>query len=113
MYCSNCGTQNTDGAAYCVNCATPLNGGTGAAPVGGKSKLVAGLLALFLGSLGIHNFYLGYNNKGLTQLLVSLVGGIFSCGIATIVIGIWAFVEAIQIFTGNIATDASGAKLRD
>lgn len=111
MYCNNCGTENTDGAAYCVNCATPLNGG--ARPVGGKSKLVAGLLALFLGCWGIHNFYLGYTSKGLTQLLVSLVGGIFSCGIATIVIAIWSLVEAIQIFTGTIGTDASGAALRD
>jgi hypothetical protein len=51
MYCSNCGTQNTDGAAYCVNCATPLNGGTGAAPVGGKSKLVAGLLEPLAGQI--------------------------------------------------------------
>ena len=32
-----------------------------------KSKVSAGVLALLLGSLGIHNFYLGYTNKRLIQ----------------------------------------------
>ena len=33
-----------------------------------KSKLVAGLLAFFAGTMGIHNFYLGYTTKGIIQL---------------------------------------------
>ena len=35
-----------------------------------KSKLAAGLLGIFLGYLGVHNFYLGYAGRGLVQLLV-------------------------------------------
>lgn len=65
-----------------------------------KSKLAAGLLALFVGGLGIHNFYLGHNMKGILQLLL--------CG--TGISSIWAFIEAIMIFTGSI-NDANGNPL--
>jgi TM2 domain-containing membrane protein YozV len=34
-----------------------------------KSKIVAGLLALFLGGLGIHKFYLGRGGAGILYLL--------------------------------------------
>ena len=93
----------------------PQGGNPYAAPpvYGQKSRLVAGLLGIFVGYLGIHNFYLGYTQKGLIQILVSLVGGFFTCGIATAAIGIWALVEAIMIFTGSISTDANGIPLKD
>ena len=42
-----------------------------------KSKMAAGLLGIFLGSFGVHNFYLGYTGKAIAQLLISLL----SCGI--------------------------------
>ena len=38
-----------------------------------KNKIVAGLLGLFLGTLGIHNFYLGYAGKGIAQLLMTIL----------------------------------------
>jgi len=34
-----------------------------------KNKFTAGILALFLGGLGIHKFYLGKNTSGLIRLL--------------------------------------------
>lgn len=45
---------------------------------GSEKKLVAGLLAILLGGLGVHKFYLGYTKEGVIQLLLSLVciGGI-------------------------------------
>lgn len=47
-----------------------------------KDKTAAGLLAIFLGWLGIHKFYLGYTTEGITMLLISLLGspalGIFA-----------------------------------
>ena len=46
-----------------------------------KSRLAAGLLAIFLGTLGVHNFYLGYTNRGLAQLLLTIVGSWFTCGL--------------------------------
>ncbi len=38
-----------------------------------KSKVIAGVLAIILGQLGIHKFYLGYNKAGIIQLVASLV----------------------------------------
>lgn len=45
-----------------------------------KSKIVAGLLGLFLGTLGVHNFYLGYTGKAVAQLLLTLIGWIILIG---------------------------------
>lgn len=70
-----------------------------------KSKMVAGLLGIFLGGWGIHNFYLGFTKKAIIQIVVSLV----TCGIG----GIWGFVEGILILCGKIDTDADGNPLQD
>ncbi len=80
-----------------------------------KSRLVAALLAIFLGTLGIHNFYLGKNGLGLTQLLLATVGGILTCGLLTGVVQIWAFIEGILILTqsGGYTKDANGVLMRD
>jgi len=72
-----------------------------------KSKVTAGLLGLFLGFLGVHNFYLGYIAKGVIQLILSLT----YCGLAISVP--WAFIEAIVILAGGIKTDGQGRPLKD
>ena len=77
-----------------------------------KSKLAAVILAFLLGTLGIHNFYLGYTNKGIAQLLLTLLGG-WLCGAGAIAAGIWALVEAIQLLTGSIHQDANGVPLKN
>lgn len=92
----------------------PMNG----APVTAqKSKITAILLALFLGGLGIHNFYLGYTNKAIAQLVIYLVSiplMAIIIGFFTIFIpGIWAFVELIMLVTGSIKTDGNGIPLKD
>lgn len=60
-------------------------------PVSSKTRLAAGLLGIFLGSLGIHNFYLGRTNLGVTQLLIA----IFTCGVGAAVTSIWGLIEGI------------------
>ena len=77
-----------------------------------KSKVAAGILALFLGTLGIHNFYLGYTGKALFQLL----GTLLSCGFLVPLIAIWAFIEGILILVARPGeapwgVDASGMPL--
>ena len=64
------------------------------------SNIAAGLLALFLGGLRIHKFYLGYTTPGIVMLLVSLFGAILLF-IPTFVIGVIAFIEAILYLTKN------------
>ena len=58
-----------------------------------KSRLAYILLGLFLGGLGIHNFYAGYNGKGIAQLLMSIL----SFGVLTPVVWIWNIVEIITV----------------
>ena len=108
-YCDKCGNKLNEGAAFCSKCANPVNGTT---QVQGKSKIGAGLLGIFLGYLGIHNFYLGYTSKGITQLLLTLVGWI-ACGIGPIIASIWGLIEGILILTGSINEDADGNRLQD
>ena len=59
-----------------------------------KSKIVAGLLAFFLGGLGIHKFYLGCNKEGIIMLLIWFFG-LFLAGIPSIIIAIIAFIESL------------------
>lgn len=107
-YCPNCGQPTPQGSQVCLHCGVAVNSGTFSAN-SGKSKVAAGLLAIFLGTLGVHNFYLGYTGKAVAQLLITLL----TCGIGTIVSGTWAFIEGILILTGNINTDADGRMLSD
>ena len=105
-YCPNCGSQTQPNAAICLNCGVALNG-PAPVPVGveQKSRMTAGMLVIFLGGLGIHNFYLGYTTKAVIQLILTLV----SCGIASI----WGFIEGILILCGKIKVDGKGIPLKD
>ena len=60
-----------------------------------KDHVAAGLLAIFLGSLGIHKFYLGYNTPGLIMLAVTIVGSIFSLGLAGLAMVVISIVEGV------------------
>lgn len=64
-----------------------------------KDHVVAGLLAIFLGWLGIHKFYLGYNTSGFIMLGVSILGGILTLTLASWVIWVIAIVEGILYLT--------------
>ena len=63
---------------------------TSPAAGGGKSQLIALILVILVGGLGIHRFYLGYTTIGIIQLLTA--GG---CGI-------WALIDLIRIITGDL-----------
>ncbi len=101
-FCQNCGAESHPVATICVKCGVQL---ASAIPFDAKSKVVAGLLGIFLGGLGIHRFYLGFTGIGLAQIAVSLV----TCGIGSI----WGLIEGILILTGSINTDAKGRALKD
>lgn len=72
-----------------------------------KSKAIAGLLGIFLGIFGVHNFYLGYTTKGITQFLISIL----SCLTLSPISIIWGIVEGILILSGNIDKDAEDLPL--
>lgn len=64
-----------------------------------NKKLAAGLCGILLGGFGIHKFILGYTSAGVTYLLISLVGGMVTCGATTAVMGIIGLVEGIIYLT--------------
>jgi len=62
---------------------------------GADKKVVAGVLGILIGSLGIHKFVLGYQTEGVIMLLVSLL----SCGTLAPVMSIIGIVEGIMYLT--------------
>lgn len=125
MFCKQCGKPIDDGQELCEDCkkaestnnqgtAQTINvnvnsGNTNNVNPQAKSKLAAGLLGIFLGSLGVHNFYLGYTGKAVAQLLISVL----SCFTLSFASAIWGLIEGILILTGSISVDGNGNPLRD
>jgi TM2 domain-containing membrane protein YozV len=92
VFCRGCGKEIHETAGTCPHCGAPQRAATGQ----GKSKVVAGVLALFLGGIGIHRFYLG-QWWGIFYLLFCW----------TLIPSLIAFVEAIVFFvTDDAAWDA-------
>lgn len=126
MFCKQCGKPIDDGQELCEDCSKTINenpinetstsesvnsenvNNTSSSTVG-KSRVLAGLLGIFLGTFGVHNFYLGYTGKAIAQLLISLL----SCGILAFASGIWGLVEGIMILSGSITVDGNGNELKD
>jgi TM2 domain-containing membrane protein YozV len=75
-------------------------------PAGAEKKVVAGILGILLGGLGIHKFYLGYTKEGIIQLVV----GVVTCGAA----GLIGLIEGIIYLTKSdeefVATYITGKK---
>lgn len=127
MFCKQCGKPIDDGQELCDDCKNTAgantnqgttgqtinvnvnNGNTGNANPQAKSKMAAGLLGIFLGAFGVHNFYLGYTGKAIAQLLISVL----SCGFLAFASSIWGLIEGILILTGSISVDGNGNPLRD
>lgn len=78
--------------------------GANGLPRAPKSKILAAVLAFFLGGFGVHNFYLGYTSRGITQLVLYLIGlatSIILVGFVFLVaVGLWVFIEFIMILVG-------------
>jgi len=60
-----------------------------------SNRIPAGVCGILLGSLGIHKFILGYTGAGLAMLLITIVGGICTCGAAAGVMHVIALIEGI------------------
>ncbi|MFF4652665.1 TM2 domain-containing protein [Streptacidiphilus sp. ASG 303] len=69
-------------------------------PLSDKSKIVAGVLQLFLGGFGVGRFYTGHVGMGIAQLL--------TCG----GLGVWALIDGVLFLVSNDRTDAQGRVLR-
>lgn len=119
MFCKYCGKESE--TEVCEECkkntieveATRVesnnNNSSSSSNPQAKSKIAAGLLGIFLGSLGVHNFYLGFTGKAIAQLLISIL----SCGTLSWASAIWGLIEGILILTGSMNVDSDGNPLKD
>lgn len=77
---------------------------------GADKKIVAGILGILLGALGIHKFYLGYTKEGVIMLLVTLL----TLGFGGFVMGVIGLIEGILYLTKSdedfVATYVTGKK---
>lgn len=119
-FCSNCGAELNENQDICLKCGVRIkkeNSNTANNNPNAKSKMAAGLLGIFLGQFGVHNFYLGYTGKAVAQLLLTIFGYItmiFIIGIFMVAASsIWALIEGIMILSGSINKDANDNPLRD
>lgn len=60
-----------------------------------KDHIAAGLLAILLGALGIHKFYLGYSSTGFIMMAITVVAGIFTIGLASLAMVVVGVIEGI------------------
>ncbi|WP_428719118.1 TM2 domain-containing protein [Undibacterium curvum] len=96
-FCADCGEIIKAKAELCPHCGCrqsppPIQQttlGLSISTPGGKSRTTAGILALFLGGLGMHKFYLGKPIQGIAYL--------FFCW--TFIPALISFVEAIRYFS--------------
>lgn len=118
MYCEYCGSKLND-ATVCPYCGAPVKKKTintsettyeNNGIYSSRNRLVVALLAFFVGTFGVHNFYLGYKGRGIAQLLLTTVGTIFFIG--PFISGVWAFVDTILYLFVNDKKDADGKVLR-
>jgi|ERR1700678_4464921 TM2 domain-containing membrane protein YozV len=77
---------------------------------GSEKKILAGVLGILLGGLGIHKFVLGYNKAGIITVAISVL----SCGIGYPVMQIIGLIEGIIYLTKTdeefVATYITGKK---
>lgn len=86
QYCSSCGEVIKKEAEICPECGVRQSGPASAS---GKDRTTAGILALLLGGIGAHKFYLGETGMGI----------IYLCFSWTLIPAIVAFIEGIIYLT--------------
>ena len=103
--CLNCGIEKGKGSFFCSNCGVPvppnapicMNCGVAAKQyLDGKDKTTMALVCFLLGGLGIHNFMMGENKKGIFKIAMNFV-----CGIGSIL----ALVDFVKILMGTYEVD--------
>ncbi|WP_268968321.1 TM2 domain-containing protein [Tomitella gaofuii] len=80
-------------------------------PYSDKTKVVAGILSIFLGFFGAGRFYAGHTGLGIAQLVVNIVLSLVTLGIWLLFAWIWPLADGIVLMTGH-PKDGNGRPLR-
>ena len=101
-YCQNCGNSVNSNAVICTKCGVALEGAreTKTATVNGQDKITLAIVCFFLGGLGIHNFMMGENTRGILKIVLWFFG----------LSWIWALIDFIQILTDSYVVDAEARR---
>lgn len=79
-------------------------------PAGAEKKILAGIMGILFGALGVHKFVLGYTKQGVIMLLITLL----TFGIGAMVLSIIGLIEGIIYLTKSddefVATYINGKK---
>lgn len=89
QFCSDCGNEYSRRAVSCPKCGcpSPLN----VTNANQKDRLTYILLGLFLGGLGIHNFYSGHSGRGVAKIILTILI------IPAFISGIWSLIEICTV----------------
>ncbi len=96
LFCPNCGQPVAPEASVCTTCGVALKGAASGDYLNGKDKITMAIICFFLGGLGIHNFMLGENKKGIFRIIMSCC-----CGIGAI----FALIDFVKILMGSYVVD--------
>ncbi|MBR2954427.1 MAG: TM2 domain-containing protein [Clostridia bacterium] len=89
-YCSNCGKTIDPTASVCLNCGFAVKKNIN------SDKMMLAIVALLVGTFGIHNFMMGESKKGIVKILLCWTG------ISSII----ALIDAIKLFTDKYEVDS-------
>ena len=137
-YCPTCGQPTEKEAVVCVSCGATLAEPKPEIPQDAKSRIAAGLLGIFLGGYGVHNFYLKRTGRAVIQLVLTLVymlcifltsdmflspilahfsgatGFVILSGVFCFLIArVWSLVESILLLCGTTKVDGCGKPMKN
>lgn len=107
-FCYKCGKEIFKEAEICPECGCRQHDIDCLANVNARG-IITLLLCIFLGTLGIHRFYVGKTGSAIAMLLITVLLGWILIGVA--ITGIWSFIDLITIICGNFE-DGNGNKIR-
>lgn len=113
MYCPKCGRENMDSAVMCLHCHAPLHPDevSDGDPLS-RSRLIAAALAITIGAVGTHNFYLAYYAKASIQMILFVMALILIHPYGPIAMFVWGLTEGVLILLRKIDQDGSGRQLK-
>ena len=97
MFCEKCG-KNIEEENFCSYCLSNESEENGEKDVEGPSPFIAGVLQIFLGSLGIGRFYMKSYKIAIFQILLSAI----TFGIGGF---LWGVIDGCLILSGKTAIE--------